>query len=57
MDILRKVKENEEMPLTHKNTKKHKASNINFLNFVKPLRLGDLVAVLILKWVQIIKCL
>jgi hypothetical protein len=44
MEIFRKVKENEEMPLRHKNTKKHKAFNINFLNFVKPLRLGDFVA-------------
>ncbi len=45
MDKLRKVKEYEEMPRRHKNTKKHKAFNINFLNFVKPLRLGVLVAV------------
>jgi hypothetical protein len=43
--MLRKVKENEEMPLRHKITKKHKAFNINFLNFVKPLSLGALVAV------------
>jgi hypothetical protein len=45
MDMLRKVKENEEMPLRHKSTKKHKAFNINFLNFVKPLSLGGFLAI------------